>query len=123
MGEFVIRCKLSISLFRFALKFALLQKTQVMLLSHEMLKELAVNYLLAKEKYRSSACALHKRPRQPRETFTQHINRLAWIINHSHTANATALLSKILQSKQHGCRLTVNLSGVPDPEFIEPGLQ
>lgn len=107
----------------FALKFALLQKTRVMLLSHEVLKEPAVYYLLAKEKYRSSACALHKRPRQPGETFTQHINRLACIINHSHTANVTALLSKILQSKQHGCRLIVNLSRVSDPEFIEPGLQ
>lgn len=92
-----------------------------MRLSHEMLK--AVNYLLVKEKYWSSACALHKRPWQPGYTFTQHINKLAPIINHwAHTVKVIAL-NKILQSKQHGSRLTINLSQVFDPEFIEPGLK
>lgn len=61
-----------------------------------MLKEPAVNCLLLKEKYRPSrfsifppsnaahliyASSLHKPRWQPMYTFTQHINRLAPVIN------------------------------------------
>ena len=50
------------------------------------------NYLLAKEKYRS---ALHNWPWQPGYTFTQHINRLAPVINHkAHKVKHVALSKK-----------------------------
>lgn len=84
-----------------------------------MLKELAVNCLLLKEKYWPShfsiflpsgatdliySPSLHKRPWQPIHTFTQHINRLALTINHAACTVKDIGLSKIQQLRQIDCK-------------------